>query len=446
MAALRFHEFRTQAPEADDRYEWSEFFLARSFKALGYLHASAEYDFNVVKHRRVPRLLPESLGELEALSRTKPYDRVLVEEVLIEDIEFPEHLPERLNDFVHYVQGYWNLRRDVEKWAKASFGRIRGDGLYRMKAELYTAYWLIRRDRLAEALPLFEGLKDHVPQRPIDPIAEEVVRDEARETLARLAFEAGDWEGAWALYDSIVDPLRTRHHLPLEKAWTLYYQRAWPRTLGLLYALDSPRFRDAFLPDRYILRGIVYTSLCHFRAAQEAVDAFRRRFEPSLVAIRARGDLTQDPSMRHAAVSTPRAARIDRFLRSVVSERSRADAEDAWRGSDLSAHLAELYGLQEREVRRLWADAVAVAFKEHSAKLLEYEEQINLLDYEVGIALYRRIKDEERREEAADADFVEVPIGERPVVVRPHGEYWNDELHDYTVLIADRCEAQAAAK
>ena len=299
---------------------------------------------------------------------------------------------------------------------------------------------------MAEALPLFEGLKDHMPERSIDPVAEEVVRDEARETLARLAFEAGDWEGAWALYDSIVDPLRTRHHLPLEKAWTLYYQRAWPRTLGLLYALNSPRFRDAFLPDRYILQGIVYTSLCHFRAAQEAVDAFRRRFEPSLVAIRARGDLTQDPSMRHAAVSTPRAARIDRFMRSVVSERSRADAEDAWEGTGLSAHLAELYGLQEREVRRLWADAVGVAFKEHSAKLLEYEEQINLLDYEVGIALYRRIKKEERREEAADADTVEVPIGDRQVVVRPHGEYWNDELHDYTVLIADRCEAQAVAQ
>jgi hypothetical protein len=413
---------------------------------LGYHHAAAEYDFNVVKHRRVPRLLPISLGELERLARTRPYDRVLIEEVLIDDIEFPEHLPTRLNDFVHYVQGYWNLRRDIEKWSKASFDRIRGDGLYRMRADLFTAYWLIRQDREAEALPIFEAIREHQPTRSIDETAEEVVRDEARETLARLAFERGDWDGAWALYDAISDPEHTRHHLPLEKAWTLFYQQDWPKTLGVLYALESPRFRKAFLPDRYVLRGLVYTSLCHFRAAQQAVDDFRRRFEPSLAAIRARADLTTDPSLRHAAISTPRVARVDGFLQSVLSEQRRANVESAWVGTPLMAHVDELYGLQEKEVRRIWWEVMGDAFEELSAKLIEYEEQINLLDYEVGIALYRRIKKEERREEAGDVEVVVVPVSSGKVVVRPHHEYWNDELHDYTVLIQDRCEAEAVAQ
>jgi len=442
-AARVFYEFHLKAPEADDRYEWSEYFLARALSAAGYLHAAAEYDFNVVKYRRVPMLLPESLGELEKLSRDLPYDRVMVERDLVDDIEFPDHLPDLLNDFVHYVQGYWNLRRNNEKWFKDSFSRIRGDGLYRMKADLYTALWLLRSGRAAEAMPVFEELAKHEPEDSIDAEAEEVVRDDARETLARLAYETGDYEQAWELYAGVVDPRRERPQLPLEKAWVLYYRHDWSRTLGLLHALDSPWFRDAFLPDKYLLRGIIFSNLCHFRAAAAAVDAFRARFGPSLKAIRARADLTTDPSLEGAAVATGKARRIDRFLSMVLEERSRAAAEDEWLGSPLAEHLEELYSLEEDEVRKRWWGAVQAAFDDLSAKLIDYEEQINLLDYEVGIALYRRVKRGEQKAEAREAKLPTVPIWDGFQYARPRGEYWNDELHDYRVLIKDRCDAPA---
>ena len=440
-AVAGFHEFLRKAPETDDRYEWSEHFMARALDALGYGHAAVEYHFNVISNRRVPRLLPESLSELERIARSRVHDRVLVEEDLLDDIEFPDHLPRRLNDFVHWVQGRRNLLRGNEAWAARSFGQIRGDGLYRMKAGMLKALWLIQRDRDAEALPLLEGLTTAEPEHSVDAVAEEVVRDDARETLARLVYGTGDHAAARERYATIVDPRHERAHLPLEKAWTLYYAHDWPKALGLLYALESPSFRDAFLPDKYLLRGIIYTNLCHFRAAQSAVEGFRERFGDSLAAIRRRDDLTTNGSLMRAALETARVKRLDTFLNSIRDERRRAAAESEWAGDPVAKHLEELYGLEEKEVRARWRDAIEVAFRDISAKLLDYEEQVNLLDYEVGIALYRRVKKGEQKAEAREALPPSIPMGGDSFYLRPGGEHWNDELHDYVVLIQDRCDA-----
>ena len=61
------------------------------------------------------------------------------------------------------------------------------------------------------------------------------------------------------------------------------------------------RFRDEFLPDKYLLRALIYRDLCHYLPAKRAAKELTRRFADSLEAIRERDDLTQDLRLRRAA-------------------------------------------------------------------------------------------------------------------------------------------------
>ena len=71
--------------------------------------------------------------------------------------------------------------------------------------------------------------------------------------------------------------------------------------MGILTTLDAPSFRDEFLPDKYLLRALIYRDLCHYLPAKRAAKELTRRFADSLEAIREREDLTQDARLRRAA-------------------------------------------------------------------------------------------------------------------------------------------------
>jgi hypothetical protein len=103
----------------------------------------------------------------------------------------------------------------------------------------------------------------------------------------------------------------------------------------------------------------------------------------------------------------------------------------------LATHLGRVYELKIAEVNRdldrvVDDEAIAVA-----AELLDYEEQARLVDYEVSLEVFRRVR---RGAGKAIADVqAPIPLGSREVYYRFNGEYWNDELHDYRFRIDNRC-------
>jgi len=69
-------------------------------------------------------------------------------------------------------------------------------------------------------------------------------------------------------------------------------------------------------------------------------------------------------------------------------------------------------------------------------ELLRIDEQMSLVDYEIGAGLFKA-----SGEGAATASqpAIDVPYGTETVYFRFDGEYWSDELRDYAVLAGDRC-------
>ena len=77
--------------------------------------------------------------------------------------------------------------------------------------------------------------------------------------------------------------------------------------------------------------------------------------------------------------------------------------------------------------------------------LLRYEEEANLMRYEIGIDMYQRVsqthyqaKENTSFESKDDADLEGKTL--KKVVFPFQGEFWNEELANYKVTLANRCD------
>ena len=62
---------------------------------------------------------------------------------------------------------------------------------------------------------------------------------------------------------------------------------------------------------------------------------------------------------------------------------------------------------------------------------------MNLLDYEIGLDIFKRLKAETARQ--AREEKLVVPYDSANVYYEFDTEYWNDELHSYKYFITSRC-------
>jgi hypothetical protein len=151
--------------------------------------------------------------------------------------------------------------------------------------------------------------------------------------------------------------------------------------------------------------------------------------------VRRTRDPLSDPVVRTAAVQRKKPKRTYAFLDSLQRERDQVDRFSDEHG--LATHLARIYDLKIAEVNRELDRIVKEEAQQVATELLDYEEQARLVDYEVSLEVFRRLK-KGTGKKVADAES-NIPLGSRQVYYRFDGEYWNDELHDYRFRIESRC-------
>ena len=208
-------------------------------------------------------------------------------------------------------------------------------------------------------------------------------------------------------------------------------------TIGLLTTLDAPSFRDEFLPDKYMLRALVYRDLCQYLPAKRAAKELTRRFSDSLEAIRERDDLHPGlpaAAARRTAMARPRVPRGSWSSLNLEGEQLGRHAGGF--GDRLYKHLQKVYDLAHAEAERLYQQRLEDAVREEADKLLRADEQVRLMEYEVGLKLYERVK---RGGQAASSPRRRTRSPPAQIAFKFTGEYWNDELRSYRVSIPSRC-------
>jgi hypothetical protein len=542
-ARLCWKYISTNKPGAD-KYESSQFYLARSLEKLGYYHGAVEYYFQVANTRRSPELLPRTLKALEAISLSHPFDKKMIIRDLIGDTDFGD-VPDEISDFIYYWQGLTNLRRGLAEWASERFSKVRPRGYYYFRTlyvssvrllhpgpaaakeeaassfahlfgslELATALEAMRRRGevdtkltyslkalinddnevavrfrklpkgwevelamlglarvAAETAVLLERAKSTDEESfglPLSYLVEiggmpiyrrsikfeerapaikavaarrEAVRGilgEALHSLSRLLYEKKQYAASYSTLGKIPAGTELSSEVLLERAWSKYKAGDAHRAMGLLYALDAPVFRKLFAPEKYILRALIYRRFCHFRAAKIAARRFRLAYGKALRRIRAGKPLFKIRRVREPALRRGETRELFLFLRSLRREREGFQDQD-WGGrTGLGAHLSRLYSQKIQQVKDGLRRSLDDTAAEVAEQMLMSEEQVHLLEYEVGQAIFQRVG-EATSSAGLRKKAARVPISSKRVYYKFGGEYWTDELPHYKFNIEDRC-------
>ncbi|MEM6734237.1 MAG: hypothetical protein AAF658_21920, partial [Myxococcota bacterium] len=353
-------------------------------------------------------------------------------EDLLYDSEFG-FLPKRLVDWINYVQGFYNYKNGFIDWAQRSFAQIPETSVYYPKAQFVRAVYALRRGRDGEALAVFETITDN-------DTADAPAKNLAYLSMARLLFDNQEYKQALDVYDKVeqIDLSFQQAELLLEKAWSAYYLRQYRKAMGLLHALRAPSYAKYFLPDAYILRGLILKQLCHYIPAKRVVREFRFDNGRALQLLRRRQPLNRIKTIVEGGTQSGSIARRSDFLRSLESERRRIELYDSsWEDVELDQHLRRLYDLEIREQARLWNLDFSKSADVAALELLEAEEQMNLLDYEIGLDIFKRLNLEEAKQTKEEP--LVVPYDSDKVYYEFDVEFWNDELHSYEYFINNRC-------
>ncbi len=434
-AASKLYEFIENVPATDENLAWAQFFLARSMLDLKFRHAAAVYLSKIARERSSPQVIPRALQELQKLTDL-PHDEVLVDEQVFGTIDLG-FLPEDVASYAHYQQGLVDLKVGNERWANTHFAKLPEGSAEASRARfalLVTRLKTTKKDLPKDMIEQFLALAK-------DERLTLEARNEAMLAVARLRYEQQDFEGALANYGLVqlpaLDPGRAT--LYLEEAWTRYQLGQVHAAMGLLNTLDAPSFREEFLPDKYLLRSLIYRDLCHYLPAKRAAKELVRKYSESLDTIRERDELTRDPRLLRAASAHGSTRRAKRFLDALDLEAEQLGRYAGSFGDRLFAHLTRLYDLQRAEAVRVYQQRLRDSARLEADKLLRASEQVRLVEYEVGLKLYERVKKNARLVPLLE----EAPLGEHQVAFHFDDEYWNDELRDYRFSLKSRCIEEA---
>ena len=435
-AAPKLFDYTENLPSTDENYAWAQFFLAKSLIELNLRHAGAVYLARIARERTNPAVLPKALEELQKLTDL-PHDEVMIDEQVFGALDLG-FLPEEVAGYAHYQQGLVDLRVGNERWATTHFSKLTEGS-----AEASRAKYAMLVTRLRTA-------KRDIPKEMVDQFFELAkdekltleARNDAVLAVARLRYEQQDFPGALEAYGLVKLPeLDTgRATLYLEEAWTRYQLGQVHAAMGLLTTLDAPSFREEFLPDKYLLKALIYRDLCHYLPAKRSAKELTRKYADSLEAVREREELTKDPRLLRAAAARGNTKRAKKFVEALELEGEQLGRYAGTFGDRMFGYMTRLYDLSRAEGQRVYTERLNESVRVEADKLLRAAEQVRLMEYEVGLKLYERVK----RGSKLVALIEEEPLRPEQVAFKFVDEYWNDELRDFRFSLKSRCIEETA--
>ncbi len=426
-AVEQMYRYLSQRSPNDADYEWAEFFFGISLYKLGYTHAAVDTLTNVVSRKPNPQIVNYVLELMEQISRSGPFDRELLIDRALCDQSYG-FVEGDVADFVHYYQGEYDWEHGLFSWGDAHFNKIRQQSYYHNKYIFKRALRNIYDDRLDEAV---SDLKT-VIRNAADG---STLKDDARKTLARLYYERGKFSEADFLYRQIEMNIVEQAQNLLERAWVHYRLGNAERAMGLLYSFEAPSYVNSFTPEFFILKSFIYKDVCHYKTAMQVLEQFKKRYGESLEHIYQRQPLQDNNAMLLVLLNKTKIKAVWKFINLLERENALVANEVE---PNLKAYLELVYSLKRKEVEKRFKVLVNDEYEKMANAMLQFEEEAHLMEYEIGIDMYQRVHnyhvDEEKSEEKKEKNL------KKMAVYAFQGEFWNDELDDYEVVLPDKCQ------
>lgn len=311
-----------------------------------------------------------------------------------------------------------------------------------------------------------------------DPKATDVI-ELSYLALARIAYEAGNYDGALYYYNKI-DTSSERYPMALfEQAWTYFLKADHRRALGTFHSLHSPYYEEQYFPDLWVVEATVYLNLCRYDEANIALETFKeiylsqlplltqylaeRRSNPAEYyqtildlasgEVKAgEGAVTLPPLFLEAVLSNVQFFNLHKVVSQLESEVAKIEAVSGQLGGVGQDLLKKAQKL--RDSRLLEAGLKTQNILKEIEKELKYWD---ITATEVGIEIRVAAKQLKERclQLASQGKSCEFDTEEETVLFLVaddwqfwpfEGEYWVDEVGNYKSYLGDRCNMVEAAE
>lgn len=323
------------------------------------------------------------------------------------DVSYQNRYKNKFKKFDTYIvaNSQWAYRRDYEK------------ALY----ELYN-------NREEDALKIFVSLHENEAVVPY-------LRNKSQRQVARLLFEKGEFEKSFEHLKTLQAIQDDTGALLLERAWNKYYLKHFSKALGLLTALNDSIFAKTQTPESDVLQMLIYKELCQYDSVLEIKDKYQKRYSKSVALIKNRGNLLEDPLLKRWALQNLNLKKRSSYITGLRTDKK-------WLKKNFSnSEISKVFEAKATAKERQLDDEISVLLTKEirkvSEKLLDFNEQVNFLDYQTkvdSLRLKKNSKDVNYRPES-----ISLVTFDR-LYWKYEGELWIDEIENLRVLIKSQCE------
>jgi len=462
-ASLLLYRLVSRHESAVGDYEQkAEYVLGKTLYRLGLYQASLNFFDRVVKAGPDHRYFRATCKWLYYLSRKISGDPGLLEKIA----QFkPNECPAEFRSELAFLVGQYHYKKGAVNKALSYLKRVKPGSQYFPKAKFLEGICYVRKDQPAPAVKTFKVLLRATLES--DTVSEDLryFNELANLSMARVFYSTGQFDKAAKYYDKI--PLESSLWLDalFEASWTFFRWNNHEKALGNLHTLNSPFFKDEYVPEAGILTAVIFYSNCNFPKAREAIESFLLTYEPLRDEIQGYLDSYSDPTDLYrflgklqdsGAAISPRVAqilsaafgdktlkRINAYIRELDRETNLVEkSKSTWARSQLAqtiiqdTEIIKSLAVHEggtlarkrlervaQELTRLISDARKIGFEITSAEKVGLEGQ--LLGAQAPKSRRKR-----GNLYATDDEHIYWPF---------KGEYWRDELGYYLYTIKSEC-------
>ena len=444
-AAIAFFDVLQNDANPDHR-DQAEIYLAETLRKDGLLLPALFYYQDLFGAGRANRYYLNAVEGL-LLVQKELHDPLWVPTLINEKLDpegFGQLDPDKIAQ-INYLVGEVSFRQRKNQDARAFLEFVPPESPLHPKARYLLGILAIRTGDTEAAQGHFKAILSVIdPEETNEELKR--VRNLALLAAGRNAYGLGRFDEAVTYYKQVPRLSDEWFTSMYENAWSYFRLEKYGQALGELQSVTSPYFAKRHVPEAYVIQGTAYFASCQWDRVRRSVTRYKKVYEPMLAQLKAYTDENREPvefyrdviaggNGRFSIEAAREVRRIQRFkdfhfvLTHMAWERDAIDNTKIWKGSRFAEDLKVIIDKERGNGERAAGLVARAKLRDIAASLQNFQNQINILDFEVADAERQWL---EQGKEILKGRRARLPRPEIPNDQWQHWsfdrEYWKDEL------------------
>lgn len=476
--------FKAVADRKGGDSQRADFFLAKSLYHLKFFQAALAIFDQIVQAGPTHPYFDQTLQWLGQLAAELPESAGIIEKVGQYDAAKLEQFNTKENKDLYqhilYLMARYKYNKGEFSEAIRLFSKVSKDSKWFARAKLFEGISHVRERRARPAIAAFRAVVDAHEDGTLNAGEDEDrLVDLAWLSLARVYYKAankvdpatgerkidgrvlGNAVEAW---NAIEQGSEYWLDAMFEESWAFFLADEYSRSLGNIHTLTSPYFEDAYYPEAYVLKAVVFFYNCQMDNASAMVAKFHEIYDPVqgklqtvlaqhqdnqkfyqfLRDVRA-GNANLPPEINgvvSSALSDRELLRHLEYIRMLEEEEKRlAGMPPSFKNSELGGQILQDIALGKSFAIDQAGDLARTRYNRLIEELQDLMNQVDTVHVEILSYTRGQLSQEMQSQqlEASRTGRGDVEVDEEHQMWPFNGEYWRDELGFYRQQVTARC-------